>query len=73
MKNFLKDFVDVQKYKIKYNTIQNKCDEIERKYIDLLEQKSEQIDFIDSSFKRILVSLKDLKTRVSDLETKKKR
>ena len=69
MKNFLKDFVDVQKY----NTIQNKCDEIERKYIDLLEQKSEQIDFIDSSFKRILVSLKDLKTRVSDLETKKKR
>lgn len=73
MKNFFKDLIDVQKYKMKYNTAQNKLDELEKKYIDLLEKKADQIDFVDNAIRRVLIAFKDLKIRVSNLETKKKR
>lgn len=73
MRNYLKDLVDVAKYKRERNTAINEFETIRDKYIELLEDRVEQYSSMKRQIFDINKRLKKVTERVSNLEDKKKR
>ena len=73
MRNYLKDLVDVAKYKRERNTAINDFETIRDKYVELLEKSVKQYDSMERKTVNFNEKLTKLTERVSNLETKRKK
>ena len=69
----IKDMFDVVKYRKKYNTLENKYEALLNKVAEISVKNLQEKENTKSMLKRLNDKLTELKERISDLETKKKK
>ena len=69
----IKDMFDVVKYRKKYNTLENKYEALLNKVAEISVKNLQEKENTKSMLKRLNDKLTELKERISDIETKKKK